>query len=164
MSKEQSATHDEKACADWYHDNYQRLQVEANKSGKPMALYIAQEAWKTAQSETRDRAPGELEAIAEWIECEEFYTLMQTYRHAPVVDQAATLEAYRAVRTYIAKEILEDRHDLREAISAPSATLESVPSPVKMALKILLNHIEPGWENSAAFVKAWLEDQNAFAE
>jgi hypothetical protein len=30
---------------------------------------------------------------------------------------------------------------------------------VKMALRILLNHVEPGWENCTALVKAWLDEQ-----
>lgn len=35
------------------------------------------------------------------IECEEFYNLMQTYRHTPMADQSATLAAYHAVIKYI---------------------------------------------------------------
>lgn len=62
-------------------------------------------------SEIEQKAPEELEAIVEWIECEEFYNLMQAYRHSPAVPQDAVLEAYRAVKRYIAEEILEDRRE-----------------------------------------------------
>ena len=33
---------------------------------------------------------------------------------------------------------------------------QNVPAPVRLALMILLRHIEPGWENSSAVVSAWL--------
>lgn len=154
MSKEQSATHDEKACADWYHDNYQRLQVEANKSGKPMALYIAQEAWKTAQSETEDKTRA--------TEAGSWLPLLEMFEPDKVLLYGAAGEDAMNVADVV--RFVRELAVMQANASTLSATLESVPSPVKMALKILLNHIEPGWENSAAFVKAWLEDQNAFAE
>lgn len=34
-----------------------------------------------------------------------------------------------------------------------------VPSIVRMALMTVLNHVEPGWENSKAIVEAWSNGQ-----
>jgi hypothetical protein len=42
------------------------------------------------------------------IECEEFYNLMQAYRHSPLSDQAGTVECYEAVKTYFLA-ILRDK-------------------------------------------------------
>ena len=53
------------------------------------------------------------ENLLEWIECEEFYNLMQEYRHAPVGNQEATLTAYRAVKGYIADLVLEELKEQR---------------------------------------------------
>lgn len=33
-----------------------------------------------------------------------------------------------------------------------------VPPAVRMALRVLLNHVEPGWENCAAVVRFWLDE------
>jgi len=38
-------------------------------------------------------------------DCVEFYDLMQTYRHTPIVDQMATCSAYEAVRDYVRSAI-----------------------------------------------------------
>ena len=32
---------------------------------------------------------------------EEFYNLMQTYRHTPITEQKATTQAYEAIKTFI---------------------------------------------------------------
>ena len=35
----------------------------------------------------------------------------------------------------------------------------TMPSPVRLALIVLLNHIQPGWENSADVIRAWLNGE-----
>lgn len=77
--------------------------------GYALRLYTAYEAALATRTEARRKAPEEFEAIMEWIECEEFYNLMQAYRHRPAVPQEEVLAAYRAVKAFIAGEILEDR-------------------------------------------------------
>lgn len=47
-----------------------------------------------------------------WPECEEFYNLMQAYRHAPVVDQAATVEAYEAVKRWLSATTIPEGYVL----------------------------------------------------
>jgi hypothetical protein len=37
-----------------------------------------------------------------------------------------------------------------------STTVVSVPTPVRLALRVLLNHVEPGWDNSKTIVRDWL--------
>jgi len=37
----------------------------------------------------------------DWPECEEFYNLMQAYRHAPISDQGLTISSYEAVKEWI---------------------------------------------------------------
>jgi hypothetical protein len=39
------------------------------------------------------------------IECEKFYDLMQTYRHAPLGDQRQTIAAYNEVIRYITRYV-----------------------------------------------------------
>ena len=39
-----------------------------------------------------------------WPECREFYELMQAYRHAPLVDQTATIGAYESVKEWLRAE------------------------------------------------------------
>lgn len=39
------------------------------------------------------------------IECEEFYNLMQNYRHAPIVDVHRVCETYEAVEAFIQSHI-----------------------------------------------------------
>lgn len=39
--------------------------------------------------------------VLDWPESEEFYNLMQAYRHAPMEDQQAVVDAYRAVKDYL---------------------------------------------------------------
>lgn len=38
-------------------------------------------------------------------------------------------------------------------------TSVSIPPQVRLALLVLLNHVEPGWENCVSVVKAWLEGE-----
>lgn len=38
------------------------------------------------------------------------------------------------------------------------------PPAVKIALKLLLNHVEPGWDNAVAVVQIWLNNPSAFAD
>ena len=45
----------------------------------------------------------------EWLEEQEFYELMQAYRHAPVTDQSAVVAAFEAV-----KQIIRDKCQERE--------------------------------------------------
>ena len=33
-----------------------------------------------------------------------------------------------------------------------------VPAVIRLALKILLNHVEPGWDNTKTIVKLWLAE------
>jgi hypothetical protein len=40
-------------------------------------------------------------------ENEDFYDLMQAYRHAPMADQAAVVRAYHAVQQYCQKQIAD---------------------------------------------------------
>jgi len=35
--------------------------------------------------------------------------------------------------------------------------MSEMPPAVKIALRVLLNHIEPGWENCKVVVQAWLD-------
>jgi hypothetical protein len=39
--------------------------------------------------------------MSDWPESEEFYNLMQAYRHAPMEDQKAVVDAYEAVKEYL---------------------------------------------------------------
>ena len=41
------------------------------------------------------------EELSDWPESEEFYNLMQAYRHAPMEDQKAVVDAYEAVKEYL---------------------------------------------------------------
>jgi len=40
---------------------------------------------------------------AGWPECEEFYNLMQQYRHAPIDNQLEVVAAYEAVKGWLAR-------------------------------------------------------------
>lgn len=39
--------------------------------------------------------------MSDWPESEKFYNLMQAYRHAPMEDQKAVVDAYEAVKEYL---------------------------------------------------------------
>ena len=41
------------------------------------------------------------EELSDWPESEEFYNLMQAYRHAPMEDQKAVVDAYKAVKEHL---------------------------------------------------------------
>jgi hypothetical protein len=41
-----------------------------------------------------------------------------------------------------------------EAITCGCCMVE-LPPPVRLALMVLLNHVEPGWENATALVREW---------
>lgn len=36
-------------------------------------------------------------------------------------------------------------------------TEPSIPPAVKLAIRVLLRHVEPGWENCKIVVEAWLD-------
>jgi hypothetical protein len=39
----------------------------------------------------------------------------------------------------------------------PVAKEAGCPYEVRVALRVLLNHVEPGWDNCKALVEAWLD-------
>ncbi|KKK59303.1 hypothetical protein LCGC14_3035720 [marine sediment metagenome] len=41
----------------------------------------------------------------DWPECEEFYNLMQHYRHMPIERQTEVVEAYEAIKQWLRKEV-----------------------------------------------------------
>lgn len=41
----------------------------------------------------------------DWPECEDFYNLMQLYRHSPVVRQGAVIEAYKEVKSWLREQV-----------------------------------------------------------
>ncbi len=43
----------------------------------------------------------------DWPECEEFYNLMQAYRHTPFEHQKEVVAAYEAVKDWIRKHAVE---------------------------------------------------------
>ena len=45
--------------------------------------------------------------IQEYLDSEEFYNLMQMYRHTPVSQPADVIEAYENVKSYIIKMVEE---------------------------------------------------------
>lgn len=60
--------------------------------------------------------------------------------------------------------ICEMRRLLPEIITALRARPEvraTVPYPVIMALKVLLNHVEPGWDNCRTVIQLWLDEADA---
>ena len=42
---------------------------------------------------------------ADWPECEEFYNLMQNYRHAASLPQGDVVRSYEAVKQWLRKEV-----------------------------------------------------------
>lgn len=46
----------------------------------------------------------------EWLEEQEFYELMQAYRHAPATDQAAVVAAFEAVKQAI-RDLFQERDE-----------------------------------------------------
>ena len=43
----------------------------------------------------------------DWPECEEFYNLMQAYRHTPITEQRLTVENYEAVKEWLRNQVKE---------------------------------------------------------
>ena len=43
---------------------------------------------------------------------------------------------------------------------AGSTIKRSIPIPVRLALMVILNHVEPGFENSTAVISHWLSTSN----
>jgi hypothetical protein len=41
--------------------------------------------------------------------------------------------------------------------SLPTQPEEGIPRVVKIAIRVLINHTEPGWENCTALVREWLD-------
>lgn len=60
---------------------------------------------------------NEEQLFAESVECEEFYNLMQTYRHAKLVEPDKTVEAYNAVKVYIARLLQKREQETTEQIA-----------------------------------------------
>lgn len=55
--------------------------------------------------------------IKEWLDSEEFYNLMQTYRHWSLTDQGGTSDAYEAVKASIEIQV-EDLQAQRDELLA----------------------------------------------
>ncbi len=96
-------------------------------------------------TERSDAPLSERDALAEWVECEEFYNLMQTYRHAPFTDQARTIEAYRAVKGWIAD------FTLREVTERRSERLPPKESELERVLRLIV-------ETPTVFEGKWIEN------
>jgi hypothetical protein len=48
--------------------------------------------------------------------------------------------------------------------AAPALDVEAAARPpiaVILAVEILCNHVEPGWDNSKAIVRAWIDEERA---
>jgi len=54
----------------------------------------------------------------DWPECEEFYDLMQAYRHAPVSDHGRTIHCYWAVKEWIRKNARLTEGEVRGAVES----------------------------------------------
>jgi hypothetical protein len=63
--------------------------------------------------------------------------------------------AYHAEQEDARAEAEQDQHD--ESVQLLRANV-GPPLQVRLALSILLNHVEPGWENCIAVVNAWLRE------
>ena len=50
-----------------------------------------------------------------------------------------------------------------ELSALPAATVEVAHPPiaVMLAVEILCNHVEPGWENSKTIVRAWIDEERS---
>lgn len=60
-----------------------------------------------------DQLPG---SLADWLESQEFYELMQTYRHTPVTEFVAVSTAFDAIKKRICFEFDTRFHKLAEGI------------------------------------------------
>lgn len=52
----------------------------------------------------------------EWPECEEFYNLMQAYRHTPLVCDREVLENYKAVKAWLRREREKAAESMRDLL------------------------------------------------
>ncbi len=50
---------------------------------------------------------------------------------------------------------------LTAAPAAEDALLRRPPLAVMLAVEVLCNHVEPGWENSKTIVRAWIDEERA---
>lgn len=50
---------------------------------------------------------------------------------------------------------------LTAATGAEDALLRRPPLAVMLAVEVLCNHVEPGWENSKTIVRAWIDEERA---
>ena len=73
-----------------------------------------------------------------------------------------------ADRTELVRAVVRaTKHNMEYALRAlPSIApdpieAERVPIEVRLAAEILCNHVEPGWENSKAIVRAWIASERA---
>lgn len=41
--------------------------------------------------------------------------------------------------------------------AVPEEQRSEVPPEVKLAIRVAINHLEPGWENTKAIIQAWLD-------
>ena len=55
---------------------------------------------------------------------------------------------------------MSDTFDVDEQgnVKGLSSRTVSMPAEVRLAIKVLLNHIQPGWENCASIVAQWVID------
>ena len=51
----------------------------------------------------------------------------------------------------------KDATDIIRALPAAPAPQPVVPPEVKLALRVLLHHVEPGWDNCKTVVQLWLD-------
>lgn len=64
------------------------------------------EALLAAQpQETAPAAPATATLSEDWPECEEFYNLMQLYRHSPILKQGTVVEAYKEVKSWLRAQV-----------------------------------------------------------
>lgn len=52
----------------------------------------------------------------------------------------------------------ERRKAIAEALRTRPEVEAKVPPAVRIAIRLLLNHVEPGWENCQLVVQSWLDD------
>ncbi len=51
----------------------------------------------------------------------------------------------------------EDRDVNNETGDQQGETSNAIPPAVRVALLVVLNHVEPGWENCVEVIRLWLE-------
>jgi|GEM_PF-5359228 len=55
-----------------------------------------------------------------------------------------------------------ERQSLRTVLDALKEARD-IPPAVKIALKVLMNHVEPGWDNCKTVIQIWLDEEAARA-